>query len=508
MNRRQFIGSASTMGVALSLPPDILAADIPADLTELSASRLSAAIRQRHISCAEVMQAYLDRIARLNPVYNAIVSMADADSLLAEAARADEDLDAGRYRGWLHGMPFAIKDLADANGFVTTWGSRLYRDNVAETDSLHVARIRRAGAIVIGKTNAPEWGLGSQTYNEVFGATGNAYDPALTSGGSSGGAACGLASHMLPVADGSDMMGSLRNPAAFNNVIGFRPTQGRVPAAPRSDVYYHQLSTDGPMGRNVEDTVRLLGTIAGYDARAPLSLRSTLPGFDAYRPPSLDGFRLGWMADYDGYLATEEGVIDLCEAALANLAGSRVLVANCRPDYDLHRLWRTWLTLRHWDLGRDRELYDDPATRTLLKSELQWEIEGSFGLSANDISDAGIARTDWYRALSELFDSYDLLVLPSAQVFPFSKNTHWPKSIRGREMDTYHRWMEVVIGPTLAGLPAVSLPAGFDGRGRPMGMQFIGRAGEDRKVLEFALAYTAATDYLSVRPDNQPGRGA
>ena len=297
MDRREFLGGATGVGMVISLPADILMSDMPADLTELSASELSAAIRQQHVSCVEVMQAYLDRIHRYNPVYNAIVSMLDDDVLLAQAELADQALNNDKYWGWMHGMPHAIKNLADAEGLETTSGSPIFAGTIAEADDLHVARIRSQGAIFIGKTNTPEFGLGSQSYNPVHGATGSAYDPNLTAGGSSGGAACGMATHMLPIAEGSDMMGSLRNPGAFNNVIGFRPTQGRVPSVPRADIFYHQLSTNGPMGRNTEDTIRLLGTMAGYDPRSPLSLRGRIPTYDAFRKHDLTGYRIGWMGD-------------------------------------------------------------------------------------------------------------------------------------------------------------------------------------------------------------------
>jgi len=477
-----------------------LAQAVPAEITALSAAQLSAAIRAREVACVEVMRAYLERIHRYNPVYNAIVSMLDDVELIRPAEAADRALDRSEYWGWMHGMPHAVKDLADAAGLEISRGSRIYAGTISTQDDLHVARMRAQGAIFIGKTNVPEFGMGSQSYNDVHGTTRNAYDPALTAGGSSGGAAVGMATQMLPIADGSDMMGSLRNPAAFNNVIGFRPSQGRVPRVPSDDVYYSQLSVDGPMGRNVEDTIRLLVTLSGYDPLAPLSLRDELPVHDAFRPVGLAGLRVGWMGDYQGYLATEPGLIDLCERSLQSLATRGVIVEDCSPAYDMQRLWQTWLTLRHWSQTASQPLYENPETRRLLKPEIVWEIEGSIGLPAARVAEAAVARADWYRALQALFERYDLLALPSAQVFPFPAEVHWPAAINGRAMDTYHRWMEVVIGGTLAGLPVVNLPAGFDARGRPTGLQFMGRMGQDKAVLEFALAYEAATDYLDVRP--------
>lgn len=477
------------------------------DITAMSASRLSEAIRRRQVPCVDVMKAYLEKIHRTNPVYNAIVAMVDDEILMERAEAADRALGKGEYWGWMHGMPHAVKDLASVEGLVTSFGSRVFAGTVAGADDLHVARIRNQGAIFIGKTNSPEFGLGSQTYNPVYGTTRNAYDSRLTAGGSSGGAAAGLALGILPVADGSDMMGSLRNPAGYNNIVGFRPSQGRVPsvpAVPGIDVYYHQLAIDGPMGRTVEDTIRLLVTMAGHDPRAPLSLRDELPAFEAFSPVDLKAVRIGWMGDYEGYLATEPGLLALCRAGLETIVRHGATVAPCRPDYDMARLWQTWLTLRHWIIGSHRPLYDNPQTKKLLKPELVWEIEGCFDMPASRLTEAARARTDWYRALLSLFEDYDLLALPSAQVFPFPAEIHWPDHIAGKAMDTYHRWMEVVIGGTLAGLPVVSLPAGFDDRGRPMGLQFMGPMGHDRRVLEFALAYEAATDHLARRPALPP----
>jgi amidase len=500
MDRREFLGGASLAGMAMTLPADLLAADVPAELTSMSASELSAAIRQRHVTCVEVMQAYLARIHKYNPTYNAIVSMVDDDVLINQAELADRALDKDAYWGWMHGMPHAIKNLSDAKGLETSHGSPIFAGSIAESDSLHVARIRAQGAIFIGKTNTPEFGLGSQSYNPVHGTTRCAYNPDLVAGGSSGGAACGMATHMLPIADGSDMMGSLRNPGAFNNVVGFRPSQGRVPSIPKNDLFYQQLSTSGPMGRNVEDTVRLLETMAGYDSQSPLSLREKIPSFDNFKAVDLSGYRVGWMGDYDGYLATEPGVMQLCTQAVDGLTDHGANVETCKPDYDMERLWQTWLTLRHWALSDIKELYDNPELRAQLKPEVVWEYEGSLDMTAARVFEAAVARSDWYRALHSLFGTYDILVLPTAQVFPFDADIHWPKSINGRKMDTYHRWMEVVISGTLSGLPVVNLPAGFDDNGRPMGMQFIGRMGQDKEVLEFAMAYEAVTDHLDRRP--------
>jgi amidase len=475
---------------------------LPNEITELSASQLSGAIRTGQISCVDTMQAYLGRIHSYNPVYNAIVSLLDDEVCLEQARLADAALAAGQYRGWLHGIPHAVKDLADAHGLPTSNGSTIFAGTRPATDDLHIARIREAGAIFIGKTNVPEFGMGSQSYNSVFGVTRNAWDARLAAGGSSGGAAVGMATHMLPLADGSDMMGSLRNPAAFNNVIGFRPSQGRVPTTP-DDLFYSQLSTNGPMGRNVEDTIRLLDTMAGFDPRAPLMMRDTLPGFDAYRPTPLDGIRIGWMGDFDGYLAMEPGLLELCEQALQQLATHGAIIETTVPRFDPDRLWNCWITLRHWSHAGRQAMLEDPAIRRQLKPEMVFEIEGSRALTAADINIAAVARAEWYNTLHAMFEQFDILALPSAQVFPFPAEVHWPNEINGRSMDTYHRWMEVVIGASLAGVPALNVPVGFDDRGRPMGMQLIGPMGADKAVLELGMSYELITDFLDHRPQLQ-----
>jgi amidase len=496
------MGGATGLGVLMAIGTrKIAASDLPADLTDMSASMLSAAIRERHVSCMEVMKAYLERIHRYNPVYNAIVSMVDDVELIKQAELADRALDKDEYWGWMHGMPHAVKDGKDVEGMPTSSGTPIFAGTIAEQDNLMIAKIRSQGAIFIGKTNLPEFGMGSQTYNTVFGATGSAYDPELTAGGSTGGGACGLGTRMLPVADGGDMMGSLRNPGAFNNVIGLRPTQGRVIDGFAGDLFYQQLGTSGPMGRNSEDTYRLLHTIAGPEVGSPLSLRDRIAAAEEFGTLSVQGLRIGWMGNYDGYLPMEPGILELCESSLALLADQGAIVEPCMPDYDMDRLWETWLRLRHFSRHSLWPLYEDPETRKLLKPEAVWEIEGSFNETAENVYHAGIARADWFREIRRLFDRYDFLAIPTAQVFPFPKDVHWPKRINRKKMDTYHRWMEVVIGGTLAGVPVVNVPVGFVANNRPMGMQILAPFGEDRLALECAAAYEKITGHLEVRPE-------
>jgi amidase len=505
MDRRKFLKKSATLSLShLGLSSVLLggaplfAASLPANIVDFSATQLSQAIRLGNVSCVETMQAYLEHIHRYNPSYNAIVSMVEDDDLMAQATDADEAIAKQSYRGWMHGFPHAAKDLTPVKGLRFTSGSPMFANRIAQQDSALVKNVRDSGAIFIGKTNTPEFGLGSQSYNPVFGATGSAYDPALTAGGSSGGAACGLGTHMLPVADGSDMMGSLRNPGAFNNVIGFRPSTGLMGGG---DPFSRSLATSGPMGRNTQDTIALLHVIANQPSSEQAhALHSVLPGPEHFSPLDFKRAKIAWFGDCDGYLAMEKGILPLCEASLAKVSGAGGVVEATTPNFDLSELWRAWLTLRNWSRISYRDYYENADTRAQLKPELIWEIERSYELSAQDIYLANDIRSRWYAELNRLFDTYDFIALPTAQVFPFSKDLHWPKEVDGQQMDTYHRWMESVILGSLSGLPIVNVPVGFDAKGRPMGMQIMGRYGDDKKVLEFALAYENVTDHLSVRP--------
>ena len=472
------------------------------DLTALDASALSEAIHARRVSCREVMQAYLARIARLNPAHLAIVSLRPADALLAEADACDAELARGQSRGWLHGIPQAIKDLAHAAGLPTTMGSPLMRDFVAPQDGLMTARMKAAGCIVVGKTNVPEFGLGSHTFNELFGTTRNAYDASRSAGGSSGGAAVALALRLLPVADGSDFMGSLRNPAAWNNVFGLRPSQGRVPLWPATDVWIHQLVTEGPMARSVRDLERLLWTQAGWSANTPLSIAygaSSARACGRFDPKTQ---RIGWLADLDGHLALEPGILDACAGGLRRLEGLGCAVEPARLGMPPARVWDAWLVWRRVLVAsRLAPLLQSPAERGRVKPEARWEVEQAEGCSANQFLAASVTRTSFHQQMLRLFERHDFLALPAAQVWPFDAAERWPRQIAGRAMDTYHRWMEVVIYASFAGLPCVSVPVGFNAAGLPMGLQLIGRPQDDAGLLRLAAAYEQAIgDWLARRP--------
>lgn len=470
------------------------------DIVAAEATELARMIGSRQVSCREVMQAYLAQIDRLNPKVNAIVSRQDPDALLKQADERDRQLAAGERLGWMHGFPQAPKDLAATAGIVTTSGSPIFKSYVPKADAIIVERVRKAGAILIGKTNTPEFGLGSQTYNPVFGATSNPYDATKTSGGSSGGAAAALALHMLPVADGSDMAGSLRNPAGFCNVVGFRPSQGRVPYGPTNEVFMQQLGYEGPMARTVADLAMLLSTQAGFDERIPLSLDQDPAVFARPLKRDFKDVRVGWLGDFGGYLPMEPGMLDLCRGALSGFTAAGCVVEEAKIDYPMQRVWQTWLTLRQFLIaGIAKPLYDNPQMRGQMKPEAIWEIESGLKLSGLDVFDASVARSAWYQAVRQAFQKWDYLVLPTAQVFPFDVATHWPKTVAGKPMDTYHRWMEVVVPITLSGCPAIGVPAGFNSAGLPAGVQIVGKAQRDLAVLQLAYAYEQATAWVRKR---------
>ncbi len=475
--------------------------DIP-DVLQMHAHALSAAIHARRLGCRELMQATLARIAQVNPVHNAIVSLRPQADLLAQAERYDALLARGESMGWMHGIPQAIKDIANAAGLPTTMGSPLMRHFVPSEDGLMAARMKAAGAIVIGKTNVPEFALGSHTFNPVFGATRNAYDPSKTAGGSSGGAAVALATRMLAVADGSDFMGSLRNPAAWNNVFGLRPSQGRVPMWPVQDVWINQLGTEGPMARTVKDLGLLLNTQAGYDPRAPLSIAAYANSTGVLGTFTPKNVRVGWLGDLQGYLPMESGIVQACESGLRRLEGIGCVVEPLALGTGPQAVWQAWLVWRRaLTASRIAPFLLQPKNRQHIKAEALWECDQAVGLSAEQLMAASNQRSQFYQHMCGLLERFEVLALPCTQVWPFDQATRWPQRINGVEMDSYHRWMEVTIYATFAGLPCISVPVGFNAQGLPCGMQLIGKPQGEAALLEIAQAYEeAAQDWLQITP--------
>ena len=465
------------------------------DIVMMDARALAAAIKTRKLSSVEVMTAFLDHIAAFNPKVNAIVALQDRGQLLAEARERDAQVARAEIMGPLHGLPHAVKDLQPVKGIRSTSGSPILKDFVPTQDSLAVERMRKAGAIFIGKTNTPEFGLGSHTYNPVYGATHNAYDLSRSAGGSTGGGAVALAMRMLPLADGSDFGGSLRNPAGWNNVFGFRTGAGVVPVA-GEEVWLPSMSVTGPMARSVPDLALLLSVLAGYDPRSPLSVEGSGARFLADLKADFKGKRIGWLGDLNGAAPYEAGVLDVCRTALKTFEQLGLNVDAAMPDAQPEPAWQAFIKLRQWMQSWGfHTYYADPAKRALLKPEAIYEVEGGLKMSALEVTAASVARTHWSNAFLRLFDHYDFLAMPTAQLFAFDINAHWPHQIAGQTMQTYHEWMKAVCLVTMAGCPSLAVPAGFDGRGLSMGLQIIAPVHHEMDCLKLAHAYEQASDW-------------
>lgn len=467
------------------------------DFLDWDAVDLIAALRGGSLSAESVMQATLARIAERNLAVNAIVDLRADEDLLAEARAADAVPETNR--GKLHGLPMAIKALAHVKGTRNTEGSPLYADRISEEDSRFVALMREEGAIFIGKTNVPEFGLGSHSYNPVHGVTRNPYGHEFTAGGSSGGAAVALATGMVALADGSDMMGSLRNPAGWNSVYGFRPSWGVVPREAGSESHWQQLSTIGPMARSPRDMAVMLDVMAQPEDGVPFNMPAQ--DWDIPDAGDIEGRRIGWLGDWGGAMPMEAGVLELCCAGCDVLAGLGALVSDLEAPFDAEAMFQSWADLRSFALaGELAPLYEDAEKRDRLKPEAQWEVKRGMEMAAMELHRATKVRSAWFAAAAAMFEAVDAVVLPVAQCWPFPAEWDWPKEIAGVEMDTYHRWMQVMVPASLLGLPAVSVPVGLGDNGLPMGMQIIGAKGADRTVLEIAQAYHKATDWPGKRP--------
>ncbi|HEX4985488.1 MAG TPA: amidase [Burkholderiales bacterium] len=464
------------------------------ELCFLPAFELARRIRARQVSAVEVMDAHLAQIERVNPSVNAIVT------LLPEAARAgaravDDAIACGEDPGPLAGLPVAHKDLTPAKGVRTTFGSPIFRDFVPDADAIIVERLKKAGAVTIGKTNTPEFGAGSQTFNAVFGATRNPYDPGRTCGGSSGGAAVALACGMLPIADGSDMGGSLRNPASFCNVAGLRPSSGRVPHWP-SVAGWFDLGVVGPMARTVRDLALMMSAIAGPDARAPGSLQEAGTVFARPLERDMRGVRIAWSADLGG-LPVEPEVTRVLDAQRATFEALGCVVEDATPD--LRDADEVFGVLRAWsfELAFGHLL---KAHRGSLKDTVVWNIEQGQRLTGPQLGSAEAKRTQLFHRMRGFMEQYDFLVAPVVQVLPFDVGTPYVTRIDGVELETYIDWMRSCSRITVTGAPALSVPCGFGAGGLPVGLQIVGRYRDDFGVLQAAHAFEQATGFWKRSP--------
>jgi amidase len=473
------------------------------DLCFLPATALARLFRARRVSPLEVMQAVLARIDAVNPALNAYVTVA-AEAALAEARAATRALGRGRSLPPLHGIPVSIKDLTPTRGIRTTWGSRIYADHVPAADGLVVERLRAAGAIVVGKTNTPEFGAGGNTFNAVFGATRNPWNPALTCGGSSGGAAVALATGMGPLAQGSDLGGSLRLPAAFCGVVGFRTTPGLVPVYPK-DLAWDSLSVSGPMARTVGDTALMLAAMAGPDDRAPLSYAVDTAAFlRAVRKPSIRGWRVAWTPDLAGLSPVDPEVARVAEAATGVLRRLGARVEAACPDFgEVHEIVLATRGVSMVALHADKLA----RWREVMQPGLVWNIEQGLGLTAQAIARGETLRTRLWHRVREFLQTRDLLVLPTAPVSPFPVEEPYPTEIAGQRLEHYIQWAFLTYAITLTGLPAISVPCGFTRDGLPVGLQIVGRRHQEAAVLRAAAAFEAAAPWAHRIPPAVPAPG-
>ena len=453
------------------------------EIRSKSATELSRLIHARKLSATEVMSAFLERIREANPKVNAICTFIGEQ----EAMRLAAEADAVEPLGPLHGLPHAVKDLVLTRGIRTTFGSPIYKDFVPTQDALIVERLKNAGALIIGKTNTPEFGAGSQTFNEVFGATRNPYDLTKTCGGSSGGAAVALATGMLPLADGSDLGGSLRNPASFCNVVGFRPSAGRVPTWPTM-LAWNTLTVEGPMARSVQDAAFLLAALAGPDPRVPISI--TEPGSLFRRPLDRDfkGTRIAWSQNLGRY-PVEPVVTQVCDTARQTFLDLGCRVDDAQPS--IHEAAEIFHVIRAWQMAETRR-EDYRQFRHLMKDTVIWNIEQGMELTGEDISSAEVKRAGVFQRMREFFEHYDFLVLPVSQVAPFPLETKWVREINGTKMESYIDWMGTCSAITVTGSPAISVPCGFTPGGLPVGLQIVGPYRHDFEVLQLAHAFETA----------------
>jgi amidase len=457
------------------------------DICSTSAVELARLLRAKELSARDVVGAHLTQIERVNPAVNAIVTLV-AEQAMERARLADEDLARGRSVGPLHGLPIAHKDLQPTSGIRTTFGSPIYKDFVPSEDSLLVDRLRRAGAIVVGKTNTPEFGAGSQTFNPVFGSTLNPYDHTRTCGGSSGGAAVALATGMLPIADGSDMGGSLRNPASFCNVVGLRPSPGRVPVWP-TDTAWSTLSVDGPMARTVADVALILSAIAGPDPRSPIALDEPGSRFAAPLDRDLTGIRVAWWRDLGG-LPVDRRVRDAVNARRSVFESLGCIVEEAEPDFtDADAVFKTVRALAFLTGVAPRVA----GRRELVKDTILWEIDRGERLTPAEIAWADTKRSELYHRMRRFMARYDFFVLPTVQVPPFDIAQPYPTEIDGVAMKTYIDWMKSCYYISILGNPAISVPCGFTtGEGLPIGLQIVGRHRDDWGLLQIANAFETA----------------
>jgi amidase len=482
------------MAAAFLLEGTVKAEPADSPIHFLSAVETARMIRAKKLSAREALAVHLKQIERVNPKVNAIVTLV-GDMAADAAAKADEMQARKETLGPLHGLPVAHKDLLETRGIRTTFGSLLYKNYVPTEDDIVVERMRRAGAIIIGKTNTPEFGAGSQTFNKVFGATRNPYDLTKTCGGSTGGGAVSLACGFAPVVSGSDTGGSLRNPAAFCNVVGFRPSIGRVPN-PKAAFAWSTLSTSGCLGRSVADLAYVLSTIAGPDSRAPLSINESGEIFARPLDRSFKGARVAWFKDLGG-IPFDPRVRAVVDGQRKTFESLGCIVEVAEPDFAPAEIAFRVLRALASASAHGAQLRDHPDA---FKDTLKGEIEEGLRLSSMDIARAENAHAQLWRAFQAFLEKYEYFILPTTQLPAFDIDTPYPTEISGVKFNNYIDWMKSCWYISATGNPAASVPAGFTPEGLPVGVQIVGRNKEDFSVLQMAHAFELATGFGKKRP--------
>ena len=466
-----------------------------------SISEIISLIQSKKVSVKEVVEFYLERIRKYNPTLNAIVLQRDEKKIVDEANSIDKSgIDKNKP---LIGLPIACKDLFDIEGFPSTYGYLDFKNNIAKKNSIIVDRLKKSGAIIIGKTNTAELGIGGHTTNRLFGPTSNPYNISKSAAGSSGGAGAAVAAGLLPFADGTDMMGSCRAPAAYANIYGFRPTTGLIPTDRSNEKRldnFPVLTTPGCFAKTPQDMSILLDCIVGKDSTDPFSISLNSSFKENFNnKTNFSNFRVCWLSDLNGEYNFENGIIEMCENQLKNLNNYKLEIEPLKSNITSNDLWESWNILRA------KSIFDDIVSMKIddinkMTQQAIWEFEKGKKIEKEDIDGALKQKISCQNEIEKLFQKYDFLILPSAQVFPFDKNLQYPDKINEKKLDTYHRWIEVFIMSSLLDLPTITVPIGFNDDGLPMGMQIIAKKFNDLQLLAFAKQYEECFNFSKIRP--------
>ena len=468
-------------------------------LENLSVEEIQNNIKSREISIKEVIEYYLDRIEKINPDLNAIVLQKDRELIIKEAIKKDNAKELDKP---LNGLPLAIKDLTDVEGFKTTYGFPGSKNNQPKKNSLFVNRLIDKGAIIIGKTNTAELGVGGHTINRLFGPTSNAYDLSKSAAGSSGGASSAVASGLLPFADGTDQMGSCRGPAAYANIYGFRPTPGLIAADRQGqNLDIPILTTPGCFARNPRDMSILLDEIVGRNPvdKFSFDLDSSFKK-QKISEKEFSSFKIGWLSNMNGDYIVEKDILEICEAKLKDLEKINLKVETLKPKINTNILWESWTSLRSKSIYEDTLAMNISDISTMTYQAI-WEYNKGKEITSEELQLALDQKQKCLNQINLIFEKFDFLVLPSAQIFPFDKNLQFPKNINGKTLDTYHRWLEVFILSSLLELPSITIPVGFNKDDMPMGMQIVGKNKDDLKLFSFASKYEDIFNFSKIKPN-------